>query len=639
MRHTEWWRLACSPAEIGPASAALRNRSLKRKPVVSINSLSSLSPPDFKVYDLDGRQRTLGSTPGCRGLALVFLATECPISNEYIPRLNKLAEAYSKKGIEFFGVISDRSVTRVQVRKHSAEFHVKFPVLLDTTGELLGTVGATHTPQAFVFDGTGQEIYRGRIDDGYVRVGKKTTPRKNFLANALHAAANGHPLTTAQTDPVGCLIEKPGAAGTDGEITFSRDVAPIVFSNCVGCHREGEVAPFALASFENVSKRARQIAEVIEAKIMPPWKPVSGYGHFAGERRLTASQIATLRKWADAGAPEGTRDDLPPLPRFPPGWRLGRPDLIVRMPRPFLLHADGPDITQHFVIPLGLQQDQLISAIEVHPGNPKIVHHAHMFLDLSGKGRLLDAADPGEGYTRFGGTGLSNASYLGGWNPGATPHFFPPGTGRMMPKAGDVVFQIHYHPSGKPEFDQTEIGIYFAPPGARQVVTDMVVGNTDLIIPAGKPDAQFTAEYVLPSTLTLLEIRPHMHLLGKSYEVRGVLPNGGIVPLIKIDDWDFGWQDSYVFDPFIRLPAGTRVQILVTYDNSEKNPDNPNSPPKTVYFGEESTDEMSNCAIRVTADSVGELKLLMTDNGQYWQRQLDRYLSRGMTPDRKPRLK
>jgi len=594
-------------------------------------------PERLTAYDIDARKHVLGDTPQSRGVVLVFLATECPISNGYAPRLNTLSELAARQGLEFYGVVSDRSVTRLAAKQHATEYHVKFPVLFDSAGDLHRITAATHTPQAFVFDSALHEIYRGQIDDSYARLGKKTTPHKMYLTNAIHAASVGSSLPVALTEPVGCLLEDLDVAESKGTLTFARDIAPIVFSNCVVCHREGEVAPFPLMTFEHVSKRARQIADVVTQRIMPPWKPAPNYAHFADERRLDDSQIALFRAWAEDGAPEGNNDDLPPLPQFPSGWRLGKPNLVLRMPRPFIVPADGPDIYQHFVIPLGLPQDRLISAIEVHPGNPKVVHHAHMFLDTTGEARLLDAADPGMGYTRFGGTGLSSASYLGGWNPGANPHFFPQGTCRLMSRNGDVIFQIHYHPSGKPEPDQTEIGIYFAPAGARQVVTDMTVGNVDLLIPSGQANVRFTAEYTLPVALTLLEIRPHMHLLGKSYEVRGVQPNGQVTPLIKIDAWDFNWQDSYAFEPPVRLPAGTRIQVAICYDNSAGNPANPSSPPKTVYFGEESTDEMSNCAIRVTAETVDELKQLIGDNGRYWSGQMQRYLARGMTPDKKRR--
>ena len=605
----------------------------------SLSSTSVVLPVRSRVHDLEGRQHILLESSGDRGVALVFLAADCPVSDEALPRLNKLAVTFQKQNVEMFGVISGQSITRQQAREHYSKFRLKFPVILDSANNLRKLTGATHSPQAFVFDRRGQEIYRGLIDDSSDRAGKKASPRKNFLADALQAAAGGHRLPVSRTQPIGCQLEEASTEDSSNAVTFNRDIAPIIFSNCVACHRDGEVAPFGLTTFKEVSKRARQIAEVVSSRLMPPWKPAPDYGHFSNERRLSDSQISLIQAWHEADAPEGDSADLPALPKFPTGWQLGKPDMIVRMPRRFALAADGPDLYQHFVIPLGLNQDRLIRAIEVHPGNPKVVHHAHMFLDNTGEARILDEADPAEGYTRFGGHGLSSAAYLGGWNPGATPHFFPKGTGRLLPKGGDVVFQIHYHPSGKPEFDQTEIGIYFAPPDAQQLIADLIVGNTDLLIPAGVAEARFTAEYTTPSNLLLMEIRPHMHLLGKSYQVRGVLPTGQEVPLIKIEDWDFNWQDSYVFDPIVLLPAGTKIQIEIVYDNSSKNPANPNSPPRTVYFGEESTDEMSNCALRVTTETLMEFQQVVSDNGKYWSAQMKKYLDRNMTPDKKLREK
>jgi mono/diheme cytochrome c family protein/peroxiredoxin len=592
-------------------------------------------PTNFRVQDLDGRQMVPGGSPDCKGVAIIFLSTECPLCNSALPQLNKQAALSRKQGVELFGVISDRSVTRQQAQEHSAKFHIKFPMILDSVGTLRELTGATHTPEAFVFDQSGKQVYRGLLDDSSERPGKKNVAKKYYLGDALRAVASGHRVAVARTQAVGCLLEKPGAGGTEGAVTFNRDIAPIVFANCVTCHRDGEVAPFPLTNYEQVSKRAKQVAEVVTSRIMPPWRPVPNYGHFSGERRLSDAQIALVSDWAKLDAPEGEAADLPPLPKFPKGWQLGKPDKIVKMVRPFALPAGGPDLYQHFVIPLGMNRDRLVKAIEVHPGNPKVVHHAHMYLDHTGQARILDQDDPKDGYTRFGGHGLSSATYLGGWNPGATPHFFPPGTGRLMPTGGDVVFQIHYHPSGKPEFDQTEIGIYYAAADAQQLITDLIVGNTDLMIPAGAADARFTGEYTTPSNLLLMEIRPHMHLLGKSYQVRGILPSGAEIPLIKIDDWDFNWQDSYIFDPVVRVPAGTKIRIEVAFDNSANNPANPHSPPQTVYFGEESTDEMSNCAIRVTSDNYAELQQVISDNARYWSGEMRKYLDREMTPDKK----
>ncbi|HEY0981314.1 hypothetical protein [Schlesneria sp.] len=594
-------------------------------------------PADLRAHDVEGHQHQLLGSAELKGIGLVFLTHDTASNHELLQRLNKLATVYRKQNVTLYGVYLAPNATRKHARDEFLKFRPKFPVLFDARQSLRKLTGATHSQQAFVYDRGGKLIYRGRLDDAATTTGKKSSSKKNYLVDALQAVAHGKRLAVTQTDPAGEPLAPLTEDESSSTILFTRDVAPILFSNCVNCHREGEVAPFPLLTYDQVRTRAQLIVEVVNTRLMPPWKPAPNYGHFAGERRLSQEQLETLQAWYHAETPEGDDDDLPPVPTFPKGWQLGKPDMVIRMPRRFALPADGPDLYKHFVIPTGLHQDRLIRAIEVHPGNPRIVHHAHMFLDNSGQARSLDEADPTEGYTRFGGHGLPEAAYLGGWNPGATPHFFPKGMGRLMPKGGDVVFQIHYHPSGKPEFDQTEIGIYFAPSDARQMITDLIVGNVDLVIPADEPDVRFKGEYVTPVSLLVLEVRPHMHLLGKSYLVRAILPSGAEVPLLKIEEWDFNWQDSYVVDPVVHLPAGSRIQIEVAFDNSSGNPANPNIPPQTVYFGEESTDEMCNCNLRVTADTYAEFQKIVTDNGAYWSREMQKYLSRNRTPDRKIR--
>ncbi|MEI8022305.1 MAG: redoxin domain-containing protein, partial [Schlesneria sp.] len=324
-------------------------------PKTGIDSTDTITlPKPLRIIDLSGRQHVVLDAPETRGVALVFLSTECPMCNESIPRLNKLATQYQKQGVELFGVISDRTVSRQEALEHHTKFRLKFPIILDAGNSLRELTGATHTPEAFVFDRDGKQIYRGLIDDSSERPGKKNTAKRNYLADAMHSTAGGHRLPIACTQAVGCLLEEPGSGESVGEVTFNRDIAPIIFSNCTACHRDGEVAPFALTNYEQVSKRSKQIAEVVSSRLMPPWKPSPDYGHFASERRLSETQISLLKLWSEIGAPEGDRADLPPLPRFPSGWQLGKPDMIVRMPRKFALYADGVDLYKHFVIPLGL---------------------------------------------------------------------------------------------------------------------------------------------------------------------------------------------------------------------------------------------------------------------------------------------
>jgi len=582
--------------------------------------------------DIGGQWYPLGESPGCRGVAIVFLATQCPISNGYLPQLNTLAASYAKKGIEFYGVISDRAVTRAEAAKHREEYRIRFPVLFDASGELRAWLGPTHTPQAFVLDAGLQIIYSGQVDDRYAALGRRRgSAQRRYLANALQALVTGRPIAVSRTEPIGCLMEDPVDEFADSPVTYTRDIAPVIAANCLSCHRAGGGGPFSLVTYEEVSRRAGQLSVVVESRLMPPWKPVPGIRHFVGERWLSPREIELFQQWANAGAPRGDPADLPPVPEFPVGWQLGTPDLILEMPEEFELHADGPDRYQHFVLPSGLLEDRLVSAIEFRPGNPAICHHVNVYLDSSGKARQLDAAWPGPGYHRFGSHGFVASGYLGGWTPGQTPRRLPEGTGALMPRGCDVVLQIHYHPTGKVERDRSSVGIYFAPRSARQLVGQLFVGSVELEIPAGEANYRHHCSYTLPAGVTLLSVKPHMHLLGREARVTAILPNGRTEPLVQIDDWDFNWQDHYYFVKPVRLPAGTTLHFEVRYDNSAGNPQNPHSPPRDVSFGEGSTDEMASCFFRMTADRLEDYVRVRRDNERYFDEKLRRYLERQQT--------
>lgn len=569
------------------------------------------------LLDLQGVAHSLRPQAERHGLALVFLSTECPIANGYLPELNRLfaEQQMLNPRIGFFGVISDRTVSRAAAVKHSQEYKIAFPILFDNSGELAEALQPSHTPEAFVLDRAGKIAYRGRIDDAYAALGKRRAQVNHHdLRDAMAAVAENLPVSDARTEPVGCRLEQRRVQSRQTAVTYARDIAPLLQANCMSCHREGEVAPFPLTTFEHAAKRAEQLADVVASRFMPPWKPEPGYGHLAGERRMTSRQIELLRQWADAGAPAGNSDDLPPSPKFADGWVLGEPDLVIKVPEPFDIPAEGRDVFRNFVIPLALESDQLVSAVEFRPGNRRVVHHALFFLDSSGVARQKDAADAGPGYSTFGGPGIVPTGALGGWAPGGTPRSLPEGMGRLLRKGSDLVIQVHYHPSGKPEQDQSTVGIHFVKGTASQVVGGLLVLDRSLAIPAGTRHHSMTGSYTLPSTATLLGLTPHMHLLGREMRVTATLPDGKVEPLIHIKDWNFNWQDQYLLAEPLQLPKGTRLDVLAAYDNSEDNPLNPNSPPKRVTWGEQTTDEMFICFFQVTTDRREQLRPLMIDN-------------------------
>ena len=383
---------------------------------------------------------------------------------------------------------------------------------------------------------------------------------------------------------------------------FDKDIAPIIYKNCAVCHRTGEVAPFSLLTYHEVSKRAKQIARVTGDGIMPPWKAEPGFGEFSNDRHLTAEQIALIQKWVNSGMAEGNKADLPAMPKFPEGWTLGTPDLVLEPDEDYTLAAEGPDLYRCFVVPTKLTEDHYIRAIEVRPGNRKVVHHVIVHFDTTGKARELAAQDPGPGYTSFGGIGFRSGGMLGGWAPGNFPSFLPDGIGRFLPKNADLVLQVHYHRSGKVETDRTKVALYFAKGPVDKRMRSFMLAKFLLRIPPGDSNYVVHASLPVESDSTLYRVTPHMHLLGKDMKVTATLPDGTLVPLVHVQNWDFNWQTGYDLKNPLRLPAGSKVELTARYDNSSGNPVNPNNPPRRVTWGEQTTDEMCLAFLSYTRD-------------------------------------
>jgi mono/diheme cytochrome c family protein len=422
--------------------------------------------------------------------------------------------------------------------------------------------------------------------------------------------------------------------------TFNRDVAPILYNNCSNCHRPGEVAPFSLLTYGDAAKRAKQIAAVTEARFMPPWKAEPGYGHFLNERKLTDRQIATLREWAANGAPEGDANQKPVPPKFSDGWQAGEPDQVVAMTQSVSLPAEGPDQFRCFVIPLDAKQDEYVSQVEFRPGNHRVVHHAILFLDSAGQARKRETV-PGQGYDCVGGPGLAIAGGLGGWAPGTLPTKLPIGISQTIKQGSDLVMQIHYHLSGKPEEDRSSAGITFAKAPPVKGLTLLTVGNVNIDIPAGDNHYVVNAAATLPMDAEVIGIFPHAHYLCKDMKVDAKLPDGSIQPLIWIKDWDFNWQGSYRYASPVKLPKGTEIDMQYVYDNSDSNPRNPSNPPRRVKFGEQTTNEMGFAFVQVTVDTPALVSEFQRDaNAQFVASLLDGALdSDEFGPQQTARLK
>jgi Flp pilus assembly protein TadD len=409
-------------------------------------------------------------------------------------------------------------------------------------------------------------------------------------------------------EPAGVLAQRsrvsaPVAAGLQArrqpsQVTFTREVAPILFSACVTCHRPQGIAPFSLLTYHDAASHAAEIVEATQDRVMPPWKPQPGYGEFLDERRLTSDQIATLRRWVDDGLLEGDPALLPRPPTWSGQWQLGTPDLIVDT-APYTLRASGDDVYRNFVLPIETSTSRYVRAWEFLPGS-SAVHHATMQFDSTRSSRHLDELDSEPGYEGLvPHSAMSPDGYFLGWLPGLTSNVAPDGMSWLLQAGADVILMMHLRPTGRTETVRARLGLYFSdtPPRLQPTLIRMTRQHMD--IPAGEPRYVVTDSFVLDVDVDLYTIQPHAHLLAREIRSYATLPDGTRKSLISIPDWDFNWQGvfRYARPPF--LPAGTTIVFEFVFDNSAANRHNPHHPPRRVTYGQHTTDEMAELWLQV----------------------------------------
>ena len=394
-------------------------------------------------------------------------------------------------------------------------------------------------------------------------------------------------------------------------VTFTKDIAPIVFTSCVSCHRQGGPAPFSLTTYDEVRRRATQIATVTKSRFMPPWKVEPGVGHFVGQDPLTEAQIASLDTWAKNGTPQGDPAALPPVPQLPAGWLLGQPDLIVKPSRAYTLQTQPNDAFRIFAIRLPVTKRTYVRGIEFHPGNGRVVHHANIRIDRTPATRQLDEADPLPGYD---GLMPRSAEYPDGhflgWTPGQVAPLVGPDLAWTLDPGSDLVVQLHLQPSGAVEQVLPEIGLYFSDRAPTRTPTILRLGSQSIEIPPGEPRYVIRDAYTLPVDADLLAIQPHAHYRAREIRGTALFPDGTSRLVMHITDWDFRWQHVYREVTPIRLPKGTRLSMEYTYDNSADNVRNPQLPPAKVYWGQRSKDEMGDLWFQLLATNERDRELM-----------------------------
>jgi peroxiredoxin len=574
---------------------------------------------DFTLSDPAGKPQSLHALKGKKAVVAVFLSFECPVSNSYAPLLAELHAKYDPRGVAFIGIDSSDDLDANHVARHAAEHKLPFPVFADPAHKAADVLGASIASEVVVLDGDFAVKYRGRIDDSWsARLKKNAIVTHHDLRDAIDAVIVGKAVREPVTKAVGCPIPRDVVSPAKTAVTYHRDVLPILQERCQQCHRPGEVGPFSLMTYKQAVNWASDIKEYTQSRKMPPWKPVAGVP-FHNERKLTDKELTTLAAWADGGTPEGDPKDAPPPRKFVDGWQLGTPDLVLTVPEEMTVGASGDDLFRCFVLPTNLGEDKYVVAMEVRPGNNRVVHHTLNFIDRTGQARKLeqkerdrtkrpDAKDHGPGYPVGMGIGFLPQGNLGGWAPGQLARTLPDGTGFPLPNGADVVIQVHYHRTGKVEKDRTSLGLYFAKKPVDKPFKGMVIPGRFLMIPAGSAHFPVHGAIEVAQDCRLYSVMPHMHKVGREIAVTLTPPGGKPTTLVAIKDWDYNWQETYLLKEPIDVKAGTKLRVEAYYDNSPSNPDSPTQGRQAVFFGEQTTNEMCFVFLGATSDTPGRIR-------------------------------
>jgi peroxiredoxin len=535
-----------------------------------------------------------------KGTVVWFTGVECPMAGLYLPRISRLAEEFSRQGVRFVGVGSNRHDSMDDLKKFVADRKPAFPVVRDADNLIADRYGATRTTEVFLLDAELKVQYHGRIDDQFEPGVSRKAPHRNDLRIAIEELLSGKAVSTAKTEPAGCLIGKvkkrPSSEIVQNDVTFTNQVSRVLQKHCLECHRTGEIAPFSMEAYEEVVGWADMMLETIDNGRMPPWGADPKFGKFANARDMPDADKQILRDWIAGGLKRGSPGDWPSPVRHVSGWQLPRePDLVLPMrDRPFHVPAEGMVEYQYFVVDPHFEQDQWVAGAQIIPGNASVVHHAIAFI------RPPD------------GVPMRGIGWLTAYVPGQRLIPLPRGYARKVPAGSKLVFQMHYTTNGVAQDDVTKVGIVYADPDelTHEVIT-LIAIEQEFEIPPFAADHQVSAAVRrLPEDGLLLGIAPHMHYRGKSFRLfadRG----GETTTLLNVPRYDFNWQHVYAPAEPLPLKSIDRLHFTATFDNSERNPYNPD-PSQRVTWGDQTWEEMAVAFFEV-AEPIREKKEFRTN--------------------------
>lgn len=588
------------PALLIPAACCLLFASVQGgHPQTAFAGQQVSRVPDFVLKTTNGTPFQFYSLAGKKAVVLFFVGADCPIAKLYLPRLQEISQKYAAQGVTVLGVNSNANETPEQMATAAKAAGVTFPILMDPTQQLADTLKVTRTCDAVVVDGQAQLRYKGAVDNQYGFTGRKAAPTETYLLDALSATLSGKPAPKVAAEASGCLLDRltpvaaksaaanepeagdaPPQYGADaplppvGKVTWAKDVAPILQAKCESCHRPGQVAPFALQTYAQARRWASMINETVTTKRMPPWQADTRHGNFANDRSLTPAQKATLLAWVKQGVPQGDLKKAPAPAKFTDGWNIAKPDVVLAMDKPYTVKATGQLEYQWFRVPTNFTEDKWIQAAEVKPGDRTVIHHVLVFVDDHTSPKPTNGLD----------------GFVAEYVPGESPMILPEGVAKRIPAGADLLFQIHYTPTGTEKVDKTSLGFVFAKK-APESIADTVGLLKQMTIPPGADNVRVARSFTVPTDMTVYAFSPHMHMRGKAFRIAATYPDGTQETLLSVPHYDFNWQTRYELKQPKQMLKGTKIQVDGWFDNSTKNPYNPD-PTKTVHWGDQTTDEM-----------------------------------------------
>ena len=562
----------------------------------------------FELSDFRGKAWKLADFESHDILVVAFLGTECPLANQYGGRLAELAARYAGQPVGYVAIDSNQQDSLTELAHFARVHKIEFPVLKDPANHVADQFGAERTPEVFVLDRERRVRYHGRIDDQFTYGVQRPQAEHEYLRAAIDDLLAGREVQVATTELVGCHIGRLTRPDPTSDVTYSNQVSRILQDHCVECHRPGEIGPFSLTNYEEVVGWSSMLEEVVRQQRMPPWHADPQHGHFANDTRLSDEEKSLLYRWVQAGSPEGNSADLPTPRDYVTGWRIGQPDMVIKMSEtPYQVPAKGEVKYQYFAVDPGFKEDKWIRSAECRPGNRAVVHHI-----------IVAATSPERVASRL--HGELESDWLAATAPGSLPMILPAGLAKRIPAGSKLVFQMHYTPNGTAQEDISSIGLIFADPTTvkQQVVTQKAANHT-LRIPAGADNHRVEATHRFDHDSTMLAMFPHMHLRGKSFQYTAFYPDGGSEILLEVPHYDFNWQNAYVFAEPKRMPAGTRLQCVAHFDNSAGNLANPD-PAAEVRWGDQTWEEMM----------IGYFDMVLTDQDLTvtpYRRRIDEFTS------------